>query len=192
MGIPQLVRTTTNLPFRHPAGSLLSTTNRCSWLRGPFRCRSEDTWWSSNVYQPHFPFFIGTRLYVRYGYPFGARADVQGYAIVAELPSARLRSRSIVLGRFTYVCSAIAAQQLNVRMVASDAFNWRAKSGLFWLGCNVICFTWAFFRLPETGGFSFAELDILFANRVPARKFKKAAVKGGLAPFLLWTETLTV
>lgn len=103
---------------------------------------------------------------------------MSGYSIVAELPSARLRSRSIVLGRFTYVCSAIAAQQINVRMVATDAWNWRAKSGLFWLGCNLLCFVWAFIRLPETGGFSFAELDVLFANRVSARKFKQSIVKG--------------
>lgn len=37
--------------------------------------------------------------------------------------------------------------------------------------------TWAYFRLPETGGFSYAELDILFANRVPARKFTKVIIR---------------
>ncbi len=37
----------------------------------------------------------------------------------------------------------------------------------------MICLIWAFFRLPETKGFSFS---VLFANRVPARKFKWAVV----------------
>jgi SP family general alpha glucoside:H+ symporter-like MFS transporter len=33
--------------------------------------------------------------------------------------------------------------------------------------------------MPETAGFSFAELDILFANKVPARKFTKVEIRGG-------------
>jgi MFS transporter, SP family, general alpha glucoside:H+ symporter len=63
-------------------------------------------------------------------------------------------------------------------MIAVDSWNWQAKSALFWYGCNLICFAWAFFRLPETGGFSFAELDILFANKVPTRKFKEVKIIG--------------
>jgi hypothetical protein len=35
---------------------------------------------------------------------------------------------------------------------------------------------WAFFRLPETKGRSFEELDMLFNNGVPARKFKRYEV----------------
>jgi SP family general alpha glucoside:H+ symporter-like MFS transporter len=63
-------------------------------------------------------------------------------------------------------------------MIAADSLNWQEKSAYFWLGCNLICLTWTFFRLPETGGFSFAELDILFANKVPTRKFKQYKIKG--------------
>ncbi|OCF32008.1 hypothetical protein I317_06706 [Kwoniella heveanensis CBS 569] len=98
------------------------------------------------------------------------------YAIVGELPSSRLRSRSIVLGRFVYVVSAIVGSQIRARMVTATAWNWQAKSAYFWLGCNLICLTWTFFRLPETGGFSFAELDILFANKVPTRQFTKVQI----------------
>ncbi|WVW87131.1 hypothetical protein I302_109188 [Kwoniella bestiolae CBS 10118] len=99
------------------------------------------------------------------------------YAIVGELPSSRLRSRSIVLGRFVYVVSAIIGSQLRARMVTATAWDWGAKSAYFWLGCNLVCLTWTFFRLPETGGFSFAELDILFANKVPTRQFTKVKIK---------------
>ncbi|WRT69905.1 uncharacterized protein IL334_006896 [Kwoniella shivajii] len=99
------------------------------------------------------------------------------YAIVGELPSSRLRSRSIVLGRGVYVISAIIGSQLRARMVTATAWNWGPKSAFFWLGCNLVCFTWTFFRLPETGGFSFAELDILFANKVPTRQFTKVKIR---------------
>ena len=34
-----------------------------------------------------------------------------------------------------------------------------------------------YFRLPETKGRTYAELDILFANHVPARKFAKTKVE---------------
>ncbi|OCF78039.1 hypothetical protein I204_02045 [Kwoniella mangroviensis CBS 8886] len=98
------------------------------------------------------------------------------YSIVGELPASRLRSRSIVLGRFVYVVSAIIGSQLRARMVTATAWNWGAKSAYFWLGCNLVCLTWTFFRLPETGGFSFAELDILFANKVPTRQFTKVKI----------------
>ncbi|WVQ69130.1 uncharacterized protein L199_007345 [Kwoniella botswanensis] len=105
------------------------------------------------------------------------------YSIVGELPPSRLRSRAIVMGRFIYVVCAIIFQQINTRMVAADGWNLKAKSGLFWVGCNAFCLLWAFFRLPETGGRSFTELDILFANKVPARKFKNTVVRDEAAEY---------
>lgn len=35
---------------------------------------------------------------------------------------------------------------------------------------------WAYFRLPETKGRTFAEIDILFKNKVKARDFAKTKV----------------
>jgi hypothetical protein len=46
-----------------------------------------------------------------------------------------------------------------------------AKTAFFWAGCTALCLIWAFFRIPETKGFTFAELDHLFEEGVPARKF---------------------
>ncbi|WVF71078.1 hypothetical protein IAT40_005875 [Kwoniella sp. CBS 6097] len=103
------------------------------------------------------------------------------YSIVGELPASRLRSRSIVLGRFVYLVSAIIGSQIRARMVTASAWNWGAKSAYFWLGCNLCCLTWTFFRLPETGGFSFAELDMLFANKVPTRQFTKVKIKNNFS-----------
>ena len=39
-----------------------------------------------------------------------------------------------------------------------------------------MCTTWAYFRLPETKDRSPAELDKLFIEKVPARKFKTTVV----------------
>jgi SP family general alpha glucoside:H+ symporter-like MFS transporter len=101
------------------------------------------------------------------------------YTIVGEIPASRLRAQSIAWGRFVYVCSAIVVNFLNPYMISTTAWNWGAKSGWFWVGAGLVCFAWAYLRMPETAGFSFAELDILFANKVPARKFTKVEIRGG-------------
>ena len=52
-----------------------------------------------------------------------------------------------------------------------EAWNLRGYTGFVWGGCAWLVFIWAFFRLPETKGRTFHELDVLFAKRVPARQF---------------------
>jgi MFS transporter, SP family, general alpha glucoside:H+ symporter len=61
------------------------------------------------------------------------------------------------------------------------AWNWGAKSGLFYAGTNLLCLIWCFFRLPETKGRSFGEIDLLFENKVSARMFKYTKVDRELA-----------
>jgi SP family general alpha glucoside:H+ symporter-like MFS transporter len=104
-----------------------------------------------------------------------------GYAISGELPNSRVRPQSIVMGRSVYVICGFITGQIGPRFVNPTGWNLGAKSAFFWLGTNVVCTTWCFFRLPETGGFSFAELDILFANRVPARKFRHVVIHDEMA-----------
>lgn len=43
-------------------------------------------------------------------------------------------------------------------------------------GCATLITIWGYFRLPETKGRSFHELDVLFAKKVSARKFKSTDV----------------
>ncbi|RJE26625.1 Maltose permease [Aspergillus sclerotialis] len=60
--------------------------------------------------------------------------------------------------------------------LTSTAWNWRAKSAFFWAGVCFCCIVWVFFRLPEPKGRTYAELDVLFANKVSARKFASTEV----------------
>lgn len=39
-----------------------------------------------------------------------------------------------------------------------------------------MCLVYAFFRLPEPRGRTFAELDVLFERKVNARKFEKTKI----------------
>jgi MFS transporter, SP family, general alpha glucoside:H+ symporter len=61
-------------------------------------------------------------------------------------------------------------------MLSPTAWNWGGKAGFFYAGTNLLCLVWCIFRLPETKDRSFGEIDLLFENRVPARKFKSTKV----------------
>ncbi|OXB36203.1 MFS transporter, SP family, general alpha glucoside:H+ symporter [Cryptococcus neoformans] len=58
----------------------------------------------------------------------------------------------------------------------SGKLNWGAKTGLFWGGFASLCFIWTFFRLPEAKDRTYGELDVLFENKIPARKFASTVV----------------
>ncbi|KAB5523173.1 putative MFS alpha-glucoside transporter [Coniochaeta sp. 2T2.1] len=98
------------------------------------------------------------------------------YPIVAETPSGRLRYKTIVIGRFVYNLTGIVTNSITPKMLSASDWNWGAKTGLFYAGTNLLCNIWCWFRLPETKDRTFGEIDILFDNRVPARKFKYTKV----------------
>ena len=47
------------------------------------------------------------------------------------------------------------------------------KTGFFWFGWAFLTLTWAFFRMPETKGRSYEELDLMFEAKLKTRKFKQ-------------------
>jgi SP family general alpha glucoside:H+ symporter-like MFS transporter len=98
------------------------------------------------------------------------------YSLVPELSSSRLRTKSSILARCVYNCAAIFASVITPYMINPTAWNWGAKAGFFWAGVCVFTSTWVFFRLPEPKGRTYAELDVLFEQKVPARKFSKTEV----------------
>jgi SP family general alpha glucoside:H+ symporter-like MFS transporter len=98
------------------------------------------------------------------------------YSIVSEVSSVRLRAKTISLARNVYNVCSIISGIMAPYMINPTAWNWKAKAGFFWAGSCLLCFTWTFFRLPETKGRTFAELDILFERGVNARKFTDTSV----------------
>lgn len=121
------------------------------------------------------------------------------YPIVAETPSGRLRYKTITIGRFVYNVTGIFSNSVTPRMLSATgksifvensmksltfhitdsdfvAWNWGAKAGLFYAGTNLLCNLWCWFRLPETKDRNFGEIDLMFDNHVPARKFKYTTV----------------
>ncbi|GLI79897.1 hypothetical protein PoHVEF18_008239 [Penicillium ochrochloron] len=99
------------------------------------------------------------------------------YPIVAETPSGRLRYKTITIGRFVYNLTGIFQNSVTPHMISSTSWNWGAKTALFYAGTNLLCNLWCWFRLPETKDRTFGEIDLLFANNVPARKFRTTRVE---------------
>jgi len=98
------------------------------------------------------------------------------YSLVAELPSTRLRIKTVVLSRNVYNVMGIVIGTLQPRFLNPTGWNWRGKTCFFWGGLNLLGIIWTYFRLPEPKGLTYGELDVLFENRVSARKFRKVAV----------------
>ena len=61
-------------------------------------------------------------------------------------------------------------------MVSTVEWNWSGKSGFFWGGTAFLVFVWSYFRLPEIKGRTYEELDMLFMQKVSARKFASTHV----------------
>lgn len=100
------------------------------------------------------------------------------YTIVGEMPAAEVRGPTIVLARATYVVSGLITGQLAPRMITdgAGAWGWGAKAAFFFFGTNALGLIWTYYRLPETRGFTFGQLDVLFHNKVSARKFTEVNV----------------
>ncbi|PIA82923.1 General alpha-glucoside permease [Cercospora beticola] len=124
---------------------------------------------------PSLNWGVGSTLMI-YTLVYDASIGPVCYSLVAELSSTLLRNKTIVLARNVYNVSGIVANVLITRQLNPSAWNWGTSTGFFWSGSCLLCLIWTYFRLPEPKGRSFAELDILFENNVPARKFATTTV----------------
>lgn len=93
------------------------------------------------------------------------------FTIVGEMSATRLRAQSIALGRGAYSVVSLISNIVEPYLINPSEANLKGKTAFVWLGTAVAVLVWAFFRLPETRDRSFAELDVMFEKRIPARKF---------------------
>lgn len=98
------------------------------------------------------------------------------YSLIAELSSTRLKAKTIVMARAAYNTSNIFVNVMTNYQLSSTAWDWGARTAFFWGGSCLLCCIWVFFRLPEPKGRTYVELDMLFEQRVNARKFATTEV----------------
>lgn len=107
---------------------------------------------------------------------FQLSAGQLGWAIPAEVGSTRVRQKTIVLARNAYYIIYVTGNVLQPYFMNPTAWNVGARTTFVWGSTALVFFTWAFFRLPETKGRTFEQLDVLFAKKISARKFAKTDV----------------
>jgi SP family general alpha glucoside:H+ symporter-like MFS transporter len=61
-------------------------------------------------------------------------------------------------------------------MLSPTEWNWAGMTGFFYAGLTSLLILFMYFMLPETRNRSYAELDVLFENKVSARRFHKTNV----------------
>lgn len=109
-------------------------------------------------------------------FTFQLSAGQLGWALPAEIGSTRLRQKTVCLARNASNITGLVGGTLENYFMNPEAWNLKGYTGFIWGGCALLIFIWGYFRLPETKGRSFHELDVLFAKQVPARKFKTYTV----------------
>jgi SP family general alpha glucoside:H+ symporter-like MFS transporter len=98
------------------------------------------------------------------------------YSLVAEIPSTRVRVKTVVLARVAYNIVSIVSNILMPQMLNPAAWDWKGKTCFLWAGTCFCCLVWCYFRLPEPKGLTYMELDVLFEKKASARKFRKFQV----------------
>lgn len=99
------------------------------------------------------------------------------FVLIGEIPSTKLRSKTIAFSTAVQAVIFIAATVALPYMLNPENGNLRGKTGFVFGAFSLFCCIWAFFRLPETANRSFEELDIMFHNKVGTRKFKDYVVE---------------
>ncbi|KAF8864909.1 sugar transporter [Acephala macrosclerotiorum] len=101
-----------------------------------------------------------------------------GWAIPAEIGSTRLRQKTVCLARNAYYIVNVVANVLEPYFMNPTEWNLKGYTGIFWGGLAFCTAVWAFFRLPETKGRTFDEIDMLFARGTNARRFGEVTLEG--------------
>ncbi|KAI0021006.1 hypothetical protein F4780DRAFT_307765 [Xylariomycetidae sp. FL0641] len=102
------------------------------------------------------------------------------YALVAELPAARLRSppKTVRPRPQRLRHRRRRPEPLHENRTRAPAWNWKGKAGFFWAGTCSLCLAYCYFRLPEPAGRTYAELDTLswLSAGLVRGKFKETKV----------------
>ncbi|KAJ5109432.1 hypothetical protein N7456_006107 [Penicillium angulare] len=99
------------------------------------------------------------------------------FIIVGEISSTRLRSKSISLARNAYNVANVFSSTVAPYTLNPTAGDWKGKTAFLAAGFTIFIIVWAYFRLPESRGRTYEELDILFSRDLKAWEFRDAEVE---------------
>jgi MFS transporter, SP family, general alpha glucoside:H+ symporter len=117
------------------------------------------------------PWVIATMMIV-YTFVYDMTVGPICYALVPEITSGCLRTRTVVLGRNLYNVIAIVMNIIIPDMLNPTAWNLKARAGFFYADFCLLCLVWTFFRLSEPKGRTYGELDVAVRESCPCEKIQ--------------------
>lgn len=121
--------------------------------------------------------YASSVLYLLWNCTYELTIGPAAYILVSEVSSTRLRGKTVALARNAYNLSLLINYFVGPYILNPTEGNWKGKTGFLTGGINIVFLIWSFFRLPETKGRTFAELDILFSKRdIKTRDFVSCKV----------------
>ena len=103
-----------------------------------------------------------------------------GWAIAQETASQTTRPKTIA---FTLMCQQLTALMLSSVFpffINPDQLNWGGKVMFLFVAAEVVILLLLFFVQPETKNRTYNDIDTLYANRIPPRKFDRYVVDNGV------------
>ncbi|KAI1391777.1 general substrate transporter [Hypoxylon trugodes] len=89
-----------------------------------------------------------------------------------ELPSQRLRSYTFGLAAAVAFFAAWLTTFTAPYFINPDSLNWGPRYGYIWFPSSIVAGIWVYFFLPEVQGRTLEEIDEMFEEKLPARKFR--------------------
>ncbi|KAI0415127.1 sugar porter family MFS transporter [Xylaria grammica] len=100
------------------------------------------------------------------------------FVILGECSATRVRSKTIAVATAVQAVLGIVMTVAIPYMINPDEANLQGKLGYYFGGLGALCLIWSYFRVPETKGRTYEELDVLFDRKVPTREFKGYQIEG--------------
>ncbi|EMT71214.1 Alpha-glucosides permease MPH2 [Fusarium odoratissimum] len=100
------------------------------------------------------------------------------WLVAGEIPSQRLRSYTFGLAAAAGFLGAWLITFTAPYFINPVALNWGPRYGYIWFPSCIISAVWVYFYLPEVKGRALEEIDAMFNEKLPARKFRGYKVQG--------------
>ncbi|KAJ5753428.1 uncharacterized protein N7511_007581 [Penicillium nucicola] len=99
------------------------------------------------------------------------------WTISAEVSSIKVRARTQSLAIVTNAFVSWVMNFVCPYLINTDNANLGGKAAFLWMALSVLSLIWAWFEVPEFKDCTFSDLDDLFTQRTPTRRFKKQNVE---------------
>ncbi|KAJ4325901.1 hypothetical protein N0V84_003287 [Fusarium piperis] len=109
---------------------------------------------------------------VIWGFLYQATLGAVAYSVGGETASVQLRQKTYSINIMVSTAFSCLISQVMPYLINTDQANLGGKVCFVYFGLSVPMCVYLYFCLPELKGRNYAEVQEMFENRVPARKFK--------------------